>query len=305
MKRILAALLFSVPFSALAVPSDNGPMIHPEAPKSEVTGTVSVLYPRCPGCPPVVRVNDGDSYTTIKGNLALDVAAFDGRVVTVKGGGTSSSFEANGFAPGKSLRFVTGTVSLESPDCPPNARCAQKVYLTVDGRKILVKDGFQFGLTGLEGATVTIRGDVIQYRGCAPGTRCIGSEPELHVEEARNLWVRGRIEKLAHGMNGQTHLLTLDNGETVLVAGKNWDDRNFATVWLNGKMSFERISGAPMFAASSASKGVPVVASIQPFPMLGGMGDGANVARDAGTAGGVAGSGAPTGGAEGAGVARQ
>lgn len=76
------------------------------------------------------------------------------------------------------------------------------------------------------------------------------------------------------------------------------------TLWLNGKMSFERISGAPMFAASSASKAVPVVASIQPFP-LGGMGDGANVSRDAGTTGNVAGSGASTSAAEGAGISRE
>ena len=39
MKRILAALLFSVPFSALAVPDANGPMIHPVAPKTQVTGS--------------------------------------------------------------------------------------------------------------------------------------------------------------------------------------------------------------------------------------------------------------------------
>lgn len=307
MNRILAAaLLLTAPFTAFAAPSSEGPMIHPRAPLNEVTGKVQVLYPRCgPGCPPVVRVQNGDAgYVTITGNLALDVAAFDGKVLTVKGdAGSNGSLDANGFAPGTSNQFVTGTVELVSPNCPANARCAQKVYLDVGNRKILVKDGFQYGLTGLEGATVTIRGNLVQYR-CAPGTRCLGSEPTLVVEEGKNILVRGRIEALAHGMNGQTHLATLDNGETLLVSGKKWADRNFNTVWMSGKMTTERISGTPMFKATSASAGVPVVAAIEPFPMRG-LGDGANVTRDAGTTGGVGATNAPAaGGAEAAGMSR-
>lgn len=302
MNRILAALvLFTVPFTAFAVPSSEGPMIHPRAPKTEVTGTVKVAYPRCMGCPPVVSIQDGDSWTQVTGDLALDVAAFDGKVVTVKGReGRNGSLDANGFAPGTSGAFVTGTVELADPNCPPNARCVPKVYLKVGDRKILVKDGYKYGLTGLEGATVTVRGDVVQYR-CAPGTRCLGSEPTLNVFEDRNILVRGRIEKLAHGMNGQTHIATLDNGETLLVSGKKWADRNFHTVWMSGKMTYERISGAPMFKATSASAGVPVVAAIEPFPR--GLGDGANVSRDAGTTGGAGATNAPAG-ASGAGILR-
>jgi len=299
MNRILAALvLFSVPFTALAAPSSEGPMIHPIAPTYELTGKVQVLYPRCPGCPPVVRVQNGDEgYTTIKGDLALDVAAFDGKVVTVKGEGNGTNFEASGFAPGKSNQFVTGTVELVAPNCPPNARCAQKVYLNTGDRKILVGDGYQYGLTSLEGAKVTIRGEVVSYR-------CLGCEPTLHVDASRNIWVRGRIEKLSHGMNGQTHTATLDNGSSILVSGPKWADRNFNTIWMSGKMTYERISGAPMFKATSGSKGVPVVAAILPFPR--GLGDasGANVSRDSGTTGGVAGSATNVAPASGAGILR-
>ena len=293
MNRILAALvLFTVPFTAFAVPSSEGPMIHPTAPKTELTGKVQVLYPRCFGCPPVVRVQNGNAgYTTIKGDLALDVAAFDGKVVTVKGQGNGSNFDASGFAPGTSNKFVTGTVELASPNCPPNARCAQKVYLNTGDRKILVGDGFQYGLIALEGAKVTIRGEVVSYR-------CLGCEPTLNVDADRNIWVRARIEALEHGMNGQTHIATLDNGETLLVSGPKWADRNFNTIWMSGKMGTEMISGAPMFRATSGSKGLPVIPAVDPFPFRG-LGDGANVSRDAGTTGGTtnAAVGAPASGA--------
>ena len=297
MKHLLAALtLLALPLSAFATPSDEGPMIHPVAPKTQVTGKVSVAYPRCPGCLPVVSIGEGADWTRVTGDLALDVAAFDGKVVTVKGEpGDSGALKANGFAPGASSDFVTGTIELASPDCPPNARCAAKVYINTGDRKIVVKDGWQYGLTGLEGAKVTLRGEVVHYR-------CLGCESTLTLDD-RNIWVRARIEKLPHGMNGQTHTGTLDNGESLLISGRKWEDRNFATVWMSGKMTFERISGIPMFKATSASKAVPVLPAVNPFGPRP-LGDGSNVARDAGTTGGVASNPAPVGTAQGAGMLR-
>lgn len=298
-RLILAALAtLALPLTASAVPSSEGPMIHPVAPKTQVTGTVKVAYPRCRGCLPVVSIENGTEWTRITGDLALDVAAFDGKTVTVKGEpGNDGALSANGFAPGKSADFVTGTVVLASPDCPPNARCAAKVYLDTGDRKIVVTDGWQYGLTALEGAKVTLRGEVVHYR-------CLGCESTLTVNEDRNILVRARIEKLAHGMNGQTHIGTKDNGETVLISGKKWEDRNFASVWLSGKMTTERISGAPMFRATSASKSIPVIPAVDPFLPRPVVSDGSNVSRDAGTTGGAAANPAPAGTAAGAGILR-
>lgn len=291
MKRLLVAAAFVLaPTAAFA---------------DVITGTVQVTQPMCfrAPCPKQVRLvgADGSSHA-ITGELRDDVVAFNGRTITVKANDENGLLDVQGFAPGKSANFVTGRVELVSPRCPANARCAPKVYLNEGGRKILVPAPDSFKLHALAGALVTIRGNVVQTR-CAPGVRCMGSEPTLHPTPDRNLMVRGRLEKLPHGMNGQTHTLTFENGQSLLVSGREWADRDGATVWLNGKMDFERISGQPMLDSSFASQ--PVVGEPQIcFPFGPNGADGSNVGRNNDTDGGVVAGGSPAGGDMSAGTRR-
>ena len=288
MKRLLALFVLAVPFSVSA---------------ATLTGKVETLFPKCRGCAPVVRIENGDTKTRVRGELALEVAAFDGETVTLTGAaGKKGEFEANGFAPGKESAFITGTVELVKFRCPPGARCiaiarTPKVYLnTVDGRRILVAqpDAKDIGLLQLEGALVTVRGDVKKPR---------GGEPTLYPETKKNLFVKAFLEKFKRGMNGQTHRATLQNGETILVSGSTLGDKT--TVWMSGKMGQERISGAAMFEATSASDRVPVVPRILPMRPVTDE-DGTNVARNASTLGGQGNANAKTHseGAAAAGIAR-
>ncbi len=277
MKRLLALALVLAPAAAFAAPTT-------------VTGKVSVLQPRCfrAPCPKVVRIVDADGKSYgIAGDLKDDVKAFDGKTITVKAENDSGLLDVKGFLPGKNPDFITGRIETQVPRCAPNMRCAPKVYVNDGSRRVLVPSPDSWKYLSLDGALVTIPGTVFQTR-CAPNARCIGSEPTLRPTPDRNVIIRGRLEKLPHGMNGQTHTLTFENGESILVSGKQWADRDGLTVWLSGKMGTERISGQPMLISKVASQpvaGEPVICF--PFGPNGGA-DGSNVSRGADTDGAVA-----------------
>lgn len=273
MPRLLAVALFLAPSAALATPLVT------------MTGKVSVVQPACfrAPCPEQVRIvhEDGSSYE-ISGEMRADLEAYDGKTVTIKSNDVDGTLEVFGFAPGTSADFVTGRLSLESPNCPPNARCAPNAYITENGRKILVPAPESFELHSVDGALVTLRGFLDST----------GEELTLRRKPNTNVLVRGLLEKLPRGMNGQTHTLTFENGQSILVSGRRWADRNGKTVWLNAKISFERISGQPMLVSNIASRPVVPEAPVE-LPFGAGAGEGTNVARDSQTNG--AGSSKPSG----------
>ncbi len=264
------------------------------------TGRVEVSVPRCyPGpCKPIVALADGDRWMRVRGDLVADLQAFDRKVVTVKGvaKGRSTpapSIEAVGFAPGRSDEFITGVVELRNdPACPPNARCRPIVGIRMGTVIYDVKDLDLAGrLHALSGATVTLKGPTTFYRcPCNPGF--LGG-----VESP--IAVRGQYHPFRHGMNGQTGRLTVAPGRHLLVSGKKWADRSGKVVWMSGILGQERISGATMLRATTASR--PVQGAL-PMIVAEPLAGGSNVGR--GPASGAVTATSGTGSSAGAGQAR-
>lgn len=322
MKRALATLMLTMlPALASAQPGPglglgaggpavDGPMIHPVAPTTALTGKVSVLQPRCfrAPCHAIVRIETENGYVSVQGDYKADLKAFDGRVVTVQGKLNGSSIDASAFATGKSAGFVTGVVE-DRRRCTRSipAVCTGSVVIkTLEGEEIQVNDPATADkLALLNGATVSVKGDVRRIK-CPPNARCFVMDGSyLTVAKDANILVKGTLSPLRHimiarpGQEWGTHYLEFPNGGKLAVYGgkKAWSDRMDTNVWVSGKLDGNK------FRATNASKTVYPDRVIEPFPFPVPMADGSNVLRTADTEGGV--STAPSAsGATGAGMAR-
>lgn len=251
-----------------------------------VSGKVEVAQPRCfrAPCPPLVWIVAADgTKTRIAGPLVDDLAAVEGRSFTVQGkpgNGEDGAIEGQAFAPGPWRDFVTATVEDKSSCMGGNGPCITRVMLNTGFENIEVADPAEAErLRAFDGATLTVRGKVSPpgYRGSSPPTIDLSSEV-VHV--------KGTVEKLPHGMNGQTHTITFGDDRSLLVTTtRDLSGVEGTPAWLRGRLVEELISGQPMLKATWASTTVydnTTDPALAPSPVAAGPA-GANVGRDANT----------------------
>lgn len=278
MKNLSAAalLMMAVPFSAFA---DDGYKVYPDS----VTGKVKVDVVMCirAPCPPMVSVVDAaGNETSVSGPVSDDLVVFAGKTVTLNGATGAAGFEAKAFAPGVSNTFIDAVVEDKSSCMGGNGPCLTRVLLHAGSETLEVKDPAEATmLRAFDGATVILRG-----KATPPGYR--GSTPPKFDLSSQAVYVKGTLEKLAYGTNGQTHTLAFPNGDSLLVSSTQgpWADRDGAPVWLRGTLGQELISGLPMLRATWAS-GIVFDNTTDPgLPApMDAMSTGSNVGRDSAT----------------------
>lgn len=265
MKAILtAAALLLAPALAHASTASHVPM-------ETVTGRVhsQIVYCFRAPCPPILTLVDGDgNVMNVRGEMAKDLGAFDGAIVTVKGAMNRDGLEPVSFAPGRSSNFITGTVK-DVTNCPMNARCVPQVAVVMNGVEYKVDSKLAHDLISITGATVTVRGTT-------EGTN-------FTQTHGTNVIVRGNLRALEHVLNGESHMMMFDDGNTMMIAGKpSWSDRNYANVWISGKFGVDPISNSSVFLGSKASRAIYIEPAIEPMPQ-GLAVSGANVGRNGDT----------------------
>ena len=292
MKSILltlaaVSLLSATAFAEQTSSTGNGIRLYP----SSVSGIVHVKQIECfaAPCPQIVTLESAGHSTQIPwgSKIADDVAAFDGKTVTVLGTLANHpqlgapghmDLDAKAFMPGKSADFLTGTLHTRCM----NGAASCRAFIEADGKQFMINGDFR-KYAGLDGATVTIPGEL--HSNCPANARCIIDVSEFYPR-GENLMVKGNLGMLMTVHNPMVpqagnYLLKVDGGNTVVVdAGShNWMDRDGSTVWLSGHMNAGGGDLAPYFTASKASKSVYDNSS----PVYAGNDSGNNSDRNANT----------------------
>ena len=292
MKTLLATTLLALaPIAAQAAPSAEPAEVY-----GSFTGRVKITQVMCirAPCYPIVEViGDKGEVMHVRGEMLRDVESLRGKEITIKGDvSNGTSMNVTAVAPGRSKSFVTGTVrntTVCTRSLPPQCRYSVDI-VTPDGGVVKVTDEkYAKGLSELDGATVSIKGNVTNTP-CPPGQVCIQLyQPTLWPDSQANIWVKGKLSPAYHimlyqpGVEYAKYFLGFPNGNQAAVfTKKNWNDRIDADAWFSGKFDGDK------FRATTAGYGMVPDPAIDPFlPWNGGVADGSNVPRDASTDGAV------------------
>ncbi len=264
---ILAAV-FAAPTFARAAAGDL----------AKLEGTVKVYRAACsfdtPNCPFTVKIAAGETEHLVEGALKADLAAFEGKAVTVRGRYTENGVLVKGFRPGKDRPFFIGTVVVEgevTQDRKPQVglKINDRVYEVVD------RD-LAYRLAGLDGAVVTLTGEAVMT---ADGkARFEGKYDQLLV---RGTWTKSDMaldSPFAQEMPSAA--LLLDNGRKLNLTGKKRNDLMGKVVWVSGGLVASPNQGEQFVRAQDVSAPVFQLDSVTTDA-------GSNLSRGASTAGGT------------------
>ncbi len=245
------------------------------------TPVICVTWP----CPPLVELVSGDRRAVITGPLASEIAAFSGRIVTVRGNrydastGWANEVEALDFVPGRATEFVTGEVRSDF-DCSGDrtGECKPIAWLDLsDGERVQIPNAeVAKTLMAVNGAKVKMKGR-FGTGTCGAGISCRTFQPT-----SRRISVEGILDaplSTLPGLPPSTYVLLFPNGTSIDVDTRsNLVDRLRGRLWLTGRI--DDADGPARFRAVSASRAV--------FDYVGAvMSEGANPGRHDATRGGA------------------
>ena len=308
MKTLLALLVFAAPAVAFA----TSPV--PDNTFGSLTGTVKITPVVCvrTPCPPMVTVEGANGVSVrVTGELLRDVESLRGKEITVKGVVSGHTMNVSAVAPGRSQDFVTGIVH-NTTVCdrmvPANCRYSFDIEQIGGGIIKVTDEAFAKGLSQLDGALVSVKGNVTSGP-CRAGQICIALyQPTLWPDHRANIWVRARLSPAYHTMEAvyppvehAKYFGEFANGNSsAIFTGKNYDKLIDRDVWFSGAFDGDKFrvtkSGSPVVPD-------PIVEPIFPWSN-GGVTGGSNVSIGANTNGGDAVASGSAGAAQGAGMLR-
>ena len=233
--------------SLLLVPGPMVPLLY----TNTYTGTVKVETRECitAPCPSPVWIYAAGNKLGVQvtGPMADDLAAYNGKVVTVKGVQSThpelgapmhQDFQVESFAPGRNGDIVTGVVHEYCLGAGGTGNGCQ-AFIKV-GQRTLKIDQSQYlkGIGALSGQTVTLYG-TYKNAGVGGGGSLTFEPSSDKVSVKGNLgelyFAQPRIEPIVpHVGNWE---LSFKNGEKIVVDSKlNITDRNNTNVWVTGTL---------------------------------------------------------------------